>query len=594
MSVRNTKAEIERKKEQLRVLREGKNNREKTRSQKATKSRTVDEILGEFNLGPLPADSGAARPASISRSWKRPALSISEIRQDQVAPMKSETYEKVCQTDALPELEAKKEEEEQDKSGDGEDEEASKNDTEERKEEEKKEEVVEEPKIPTLAPEAVKDIIGTSDFQDFFDKSTKTLERLLHYKKSQWSHKVEQHYDPLEDYTTDYGREDDTDKGEAVTLTEEMYLESLTGNRAVTALDWCSQKPELMCASYNANPDTPHAPDGIVCLWNRHSHATPQDVFECQSSVLSCSFTPFSPHVIVGGTYSGQVVLWDSRESKRTPVQRSAISSDSHTHPVFCLSIVGSKTANSLVTVSTDGKMCSWDMDTLNAPQDTMELNSGQGKFVAGTCFSFPQGGINEFVLGSEEGCVYKSCRTGARAGIGHQFEEAGAEGPVAAHYGPATAADFHKTQGGGDFGHLFLTSSTDWTTKLWSYRNEKQPLLTFENASDYVYDVKWSPAHPGLFATADGTGALDVWNLNTSIEQPACSITVSEGKQALNRLKWTETGKHIAAGDAEGKVYLFEVADRLALAGVDEQQKFKNTIKDIELSSQEAIEPST
>ena len=31
--------------------------------------------------------------------------------------MKSETYEKVCQTDALPELEAKKEEEEQDKSG---------------------------------------------------------------------------------------------------------------------------------------------------------------------------------------------------------------------------------------------------------------------------------------------------------------------------------------------------------------------------------------------------------------------------------------------------------------------------------------------
>jgi hypothetical protein len=52
--------------------------------------------------------------------------------------------------------------------------------------------------------------------------------------------------------------------------------------------------------------------------------------------------------------------------------------------------------------------------------------------------------------------------------------------------------------------------------------------------------------------------------------------------------------GKHIAAGDAEGKVYLFEVADRLALAGVDEQQKFKNTIKDIELSSQEAIEPST
>lgn len=112
--------------------------------------------------------------------------------------------------------------------------------------------------------------------------------------------------------TQDYGDEDDTDAGEAVRLTDEIYCEKTTANRAVTSLDWCTQKPELMCASYNANPDTPHAPDGIVCLWNRFSHATPQDVFECQSSVLSCSFTPFSPHVIVGGTYSGQV----SRKSR--------------------------------------------------------------------------------------------------------------------------------------------------------------------------------------------------------------------------------------------------------------------------------------
>ena len=104
-SVRNTKSEIERKKEQLRILRERKLNREKNRDQvafaapsrqcmrvehancsmsdashtlitvppmlsmsrvrvqqkSATKSRSVDEILGEYNLGPLPADSGACR-----------------------------------------------------------------------------------------------------------------------------------------------------------------------------------------------------------------------------------------------------------------------------------------------------------------------------------------------------------------------------------------------------------------------------------------------------------------------------------------------------------------------------------------------------
>jgi dynein intermediate chain len=132
------------------------------------------------------------------------------------------------------------------------------------------------------------------------------------------------------------------------------------------------------------------------------------EVFECQSAVLSCSFTPFSPHVIVGGTYSGQVVLWDCREAKRTPVQRSAINSKCHTHPVFCLTIVGSKNAHSLVTASTDGKLCEWDMDTLNEPQQSRELKSGTGTHgVAGTAFAFPAGGVNEFVLGAEDGGLF-------------------------------------------------------------------------------------------------------------------------------------------------------------------------------------------
>lgn len=46
-----------------------------------------------------------------------------------------------------------------------------------------------------------------------------------------------------------------------------------------------------------------------------------------QSAVLSCCFSPWQPHIIIGGTYSGQVVLWDNR-AKRTPVQRSALSGE--------------------------------------------------------------------------------------------------------------------------------------------------------------------------------------------------------------------------------------------------------------------------
>ena len=47
-----------------------------------------------------------------------------------------------------------------------------------------------------------------------------------------------------------------------------------------------------------------------------------------------------------------------------------------------------------------------------------------------------------------------------SKAGINEVFE---------AHQGPVTGIDCHHVQGQLDFSHLFLTSSFDWTVKLWS-----------------------------------------------------------------------------------------------------------------------------
>lgn len=52
----------------------------------------------------------------------------------------------------------------------------------------------------------------------------------------------------------------------------------------------------------------------------------------------------------------------------------------------------------------------------------------------------------------------------------------------------------------------------------LFFFQNNK-PLYSFEDNSDYVYDVMWSPTHPALFACVDGMGRLDLWNLNNDTE---------------------------------------------------------------------------
>lgn len=52
---------------------------------------------------------------------------------------------------------------------------------------------------------------------------------------------------------------------------------------------------------------------------------------------MSVCFAKFHPNLIVGGTYSGQIVLWDNRNRKRTPVQKTPLSSTAHTVSVLLM-----------------------------------------------------------------------------------------------------------------------------------------------------------------------------------------------------------------------------------------------------------------
>ena len=61
--------------------------------------------------------------------------------------------------------------------------------------------------------------------------------------------------------------------------------------------------------------------------------------FTCQSPILTAEFHPHSPNLVIGGAYSGQIILWDMRAG-HTPVQRT-MSTDGHSLPVYSLQILG-------------------------------------------------------------------------------------------------------------------------------------------------------------------------------------------------------------------------------------------------------------
>ncbi|CAO3625999.1 unnamed protein product [Cunninghamella echinulata] len=426
-------------------------------------------------------------------------------------------------------------------------------------------------------------ILAAPEFLDFVDNSSKVVERALNEK-----------YDFMKDYTLGVDIESDENSGKRVKFVCEFWDDKWAKNRSVTDVDWSSKYSELLVSSYNKNPMAPNEPDGVALVWNLHLLERPEFVFHSQSDVLSVKFSKFHPNYIIGGTYSGQIVLWDTR-AKSLPVLKTPLSAGGHTHPVYSLEMVGTQNAHNLISGSTDGFICSWQLDMLAQPQDYLELqHAAHNKTdeVSVTTIGFPDNETTTFWVGTEEGNVYQASRydsAGSKAGI-NQYDT------YRGHYGAITGLHFHPLSGPVDFSDLFLTSSVDWTVKLWRSKSISKsstqqttisPLYSFEHSDDYVYDVKWSPSHPAVFGSVDGNGQFDLWNLNVNTEEPTVSTAVGSGK-ALNKIAWDKDGRKTAIGSSDGHVYVYDIGE-MARPKADDWHLLQKNISEM-ISSQENL----
>jgi len=313
-----------------------------------------------------------------------------------------------------------------------------------------------------------------------------------------------------------------------------------------------------------------------------HLHDRPEYVFHAQSDILTAKFSPFHPNLIIGGAYSGQVLLWDTR-AKSAPVQRTPLTGSGHTHPVYSIDVVGTQNANNIISCSTDGVVCGWAVDMLSQPQEFLELTTpppAKTEDLSPTCMAFPHADPTYFLVGTEEGSIYpchRYDRAGAKAGVDPRLSYRG-------HAAPVMSLAFHPARGPVDLGDLVLSASLDWSVKLWKVRapaatsataapgsaHVATPLLEFAR-EDVVYDAAWSPVRPGVFALVDGAGSLEVWDISVDTEVPVARAQPSSRKGAsmlmksLNKVAWEEhDGKRVAVGGLDGVVSVFEVGGEL------------------------------
>lgn len=298
--------------------------------------------------------------------------------------------------------------------------------------------------------------------------------------------------------------------------------------------------------------------------------------------MTAAKFFPFSNNTVIGGCYNGQLLLWDVRV-KSMPVQRSGISGEFHKYPVNSLNVVGTQIANSIYSCSNDGMMCQWDVKQFSKPVKSVKQtalrsmrqvkNNLGNKFIAsrvselgsGTvldkgkdeqheininCCEFPLGDANNYYFGSMNGVMYKNALHNKATDKIAMYDEH--NGPVSAISINNPSSEYQALSG------LVLTSSFDWTVKLWS-PNATDSIRTFEHSEDYIYDVCWNPANPSIFACVNNEGYMDLFDLTRDVELPITHKKVDSTAQ--NRCKWNREGSAIISGDSAGNVNLFTLA---------------------------------
>lgn len=424
----------------------------------------------------------------------------------------------------------------------------------------------------TLAEDSELGQLATDpEFDRFLDQSLKVVGRAV---------AATHRYDITVDYSTIADGNMAAQLGDrrrpVVELTQ--FYSAHSAGRAVTALDWSPHFPELLASAHTEKRGDPHAPKGLVQIWNLNGSFTqPEYVFTAASDVLAVKFSQFDTHIVFGTCYNGQVLTWDLRRLRRgagemkisgEAVLASPVNGRGHAHPVYSVEVTGTQNAHNLVSASTDGLVCTWTPDLLEQPQDKLVLTApplvmglsggtagvtssgssssalttagARNEEIAPTRMAISPRDSSRFVVGTEEGALYQCSRfgqAGSRAGVDPR-------GVYRAHAAPVTALEFHSPRGAVDFSDLLLSSSLDWSVKLWKIRpftgplaagglggkadfNSLEPLLDLVRDHE-VYDVAWSGFHPAVFASVDGSGHLELWDLARDIEVPIARIKPS------------------------------------------------------------------
>eukprot|EP00903_Cladosiphon_okamuranus_P013687 g12746.t1 len=314
-------------------------------------------------------------------------------------------------------------------------------------------------------------------------------------------------------------------------------------DRTVTALCFHQYNGDILAVGYGAFFFSPNVhKGGAVLFWSVRNPEYPERTIHTQSSVTSLDFAERHPTLLAVGMYDGTIAIYDTAregENFSAAVAESSTSHGKHTDPVWQVQWVnkGVERGETLVSISTDGRVVEWSMKkglSFSPLMVLKRIGNTEGvisRQASGLSFDFSPGDGATYFAGTEDGLIHK-----CSVSYNEQYLDT-----YHGHTGPV-----YRIRCSPFCDRLFLSASADWTVRLWEER-QTAPLHTLRSVDlwDVVNDVAWSLTCSTVFASVTGDGRVQLWDLAHSTLDPI----VSTDPDSKSRTGSGSIGKNGATG---------------------------------------------
>lgn len=373
--------------------------------------------------------------------------------------------------------------------------------------------------------------------------------------------------------------------------------------RAVTSLAWHPSYADLFAVGYGSF-DFLRPSSGRVACYSLKCPTTPECCFDTDSGVASLAFHPQHGALLALGLHDGTVAVHDIRSARAgQPLFAANARKGKHDDPVWQVawlpdpeaqqsafsSVDGGHMRGPLCfySVSGDGRVALWTMtkselshstlfELRAQPQDGAAAAGGAARpgsagggvaaaaaavtasasssdealltqRVGGTCFDFSPSGDGTYVVGTEEGGIYRCSTAYSSRSLssyrGHSMAV------YALRWNPFDPA-------------VFLSGSADWSVQLWDSGVSSKSVMSFDLGAA-VGDAAWAPYSSTVFAAAAADGRVHVFDLSVNKHEPLCKQKVVK-KARLTKLAFNATHPVLLAGDDKGGVICLKLSPNL------------------------------